>query len=396
MKFYTYYLSLLLSGTLFMSGCDSAKTDLPINPHAEIELELFDSLVVEEFSIMYINDINLQYGKALIVDKNKNLFLTDLKGQIIQSFELANDGPNGVGSTGAQGYKFLDDKRFVAQGFLNGYFVYDLEGNQMIKAPYNTDNLFRITLYRGRTTFHPYLENGQIMVLGEELNFFTNEEMDPKVHGLNIYEEVSGVFRYNLETTENELLETFPPTWEPRVTQRYVGNRMSFVALHDSKESYALLPQAGSQLFIYDMGNKNKLRETIELSHPKRPEVFPSISMDDSNEIENHPVFSNLLYAGEYALVQFFTKIPEDQLKAFKAKSEQYFNLPEYKEAFRKYVKPYYILVKNGQQIGVINELPVNGNIEFLDKEGAIYINDNISPEVERDYNVFYKLKIKE
>ncbi len=379
-----------------MFSCSQVEERKESSPDDIIELGLIDSLVVDELTTLRLQDVNLESGKALFVSSNKSVFLTDLNSGSKKEFALANDGPNGVGPSGAFGYKFLDNDKFVAQAFFTNYLIYDLEGNQIKKVPYNTKELYRIMIFRGRTTFHPYMKDGQMMMIGEEFNFFSDEEMDPKVLGSKFYEKISTVYRYNLETEENELLETYPPTWEPRVNQRYVGNKFAMISLHDSKDSYALLPLQGSQLFIYNLNDEVTLKEEVQLQHPKRPQEAPTVSTEGTSSYSDFPSFSNVLYAGEYCLIQFFSTIPASKMSELRAISEQYFSTPEYKEASKQYIKPYYILVKNGKQIGIIDEFPVKGTVEFLDKDGVIYINDNISPEVERDYNVFYKVKIKD
>ncbi|MCH7399119.1 hypothetical protein MM236_14030 [Belliella sp. DSM 107340] len=390
-----YYLVVLLIAPLFIA-CSGSEQQTESNPSDLVVLELIDSLIVDELSPLTLQDVNLESGKALLVAKSKNVFLTDLMGEVLKEYSLSNDGPDGVGGNGAFGYKFLGEDKFVAQGFFTSYFVYDFEGKQVKKVPYNTDQLYRMMLYRNRTTFHPYMDGDQMMMIGEEHNFFSDEEMDPTVLGTKFYEKISSTYRYNLETQENEILESFPPTWEPRVNNRYVGSKTSFLALHDSKKSFALLPLQGSQVFFYDLGKEVTFKGEVQLQHPKRPELAPTISPDTNADYSDFPSFSNVLYAGDYCLIQFFSTIPEAKVSELKALSEQYFTTPEYKEASKQYVKPYFILVKNGKQIGIINELPVNGTVEFLDKNGVIYINDNISPQVERDYNLFYKVKIKE
>ena len=390
-----YHLLAITIGSLFIA-CSESRQDTESNPSDVVALELIDSLIVDELSPMTLQDVNLESGKALLVAKSKNVFLTDLKGEVFNEYSLSNDGPDGVGGSGAFGYKFLGNDKFVAQGFFTSYFVYDFEGKQVKKVPYNTDQLYRIMLYRNRTTFHPYRDGDQMMMIGEEHNFFSDEEMDPTVLGTKFYEKISSVYRYNMETEENEILESFPSTWEPRVNNRYVGSKTSFVALHDSKKSFALLPLQGSQVFFYDLGKEVTLKGEVQLQHPARPQGAPTISSDSNSDYSDFPSFSNVLYAGDYCLIQFFSTIPAAKVSELKALSEQYFTTPEYKEASKQYVRPYFILVKSGKQIGIINELPVNGTVEFLDKNGVIYINDNISPKVERDYNVFYKVKIKE
>jgi hypothetical protein len=393
-KSYEQFLPILIF-CLVLSSCSQSEESAEDNPAKVIELELIDSLVVDELSILRLQDINLESGKALFVSNNKSVFLTDLKGEKLNEFSFNDDGPNGVGKNGAMGYKFLDADRFVAQGFFTSYFVYDLEGKQLKKVPYNTKELYRLSIYNNRTTFHPYMKDGQMMMIGEEQNLFSTKELDQDIPPVEYYDKISSIYRYNLDTEENEILETYPATWEPRVNRRYVGNDLSFVSVHDTKRSYAMLPLHGSQLFFYEIEKEIKLTKEIQVQHPNRPDIAPKFSPDNPTGYSEYPKFSNVLYAGEYCLIQFFSTIPESKMNELKAVSEQYWTSPDYKEASKQYVKPYFILVKNGEQIGIINELPVNGSVEFLDKNGVIYINDNANPEVERDYNVFYKVKIK-
>lgn len=77
------------------------------------------------------------------------------------------------------------------------------------------------------------------------------------------------------------------------------------------------------------------------------------------------------------------------------AKSEQYHTLPEFKEAIEAYVKPYYMVVEEGEQIGIMDGLPVHGVLDYADENGLVYVNDNLAPGIERDYNIFYRLKFK-
>ncbi|MCH7410509.1 hypothetical protein MM239_13970 [Belliella sp. DSM 111904] len=383
----------LIIFTLFLFSCEKeAKVGSPTN---ELSLTLVDSIVVDELSPLNLSDLNLSADRALMVGRNKSVYLTDLKGEILKEFKLAHDGPDGVGANGAFGYKFLDENRFVAQGFINHYFVYDFEGNQVFKSPYHTMDVHRLVIYRNRTIFHPYVHNGKMKILGEDHNFFTDDEMNPSKVGLDFYKKISNIYRYDLESEELEILDGFPETWEPRVSERFVGNKLSMISLNSTKKSFALMPIQGSQLFIYDLGDEIELKHEVKLSHPERPDLPPTISMESSpQDYDDYPAINNVLFAGDYGLVQFFSTIPKSKMGELRALSEQYFTTPEYKEASKQYIKPYYIVFKNNTQVGVINELPVHGTIESLDSEGHIYINDNISPEEERDYNVFYKVKI--
>ncbi|GGF23662.1 hypothetical protein [Echinicola rosea] len=159
----------------------------------------------------------------------------------------------------------------------------------------------------------------------------------------------------------------------------------------------ALLPTVGNQLFIFDFsGERPVLEDTVQLTHRYRPEVAPEVNLDAQRWLEDYPLFTDLRVCGEGFLVGFYTRIPSDVLKELRAKSEEYYKLPEFKEASAQYAKPHYMLVQGGEQVGVIDELPVHGGINFADEDGIIYVNDNQDPKEERNYNVFYKLKVKD
>ena len=87
--------------------------------------------------------------------------------------------------------------------------------------------------------------------------------------------------------------------------------------------------------------------------------------------------------------------MPEDIFNGFRAKSEEYFRDPEFNEAVAKYVQRRYIIVKGDQQIGILNELPVAGVVNLGLPDGTLLIKA-ADGEVERDYNLFYKVRLVE
>jgi hypothetical protein len=380
-----------------LASCGDNKKSQPTGPETPIELELVDSLVVNELSTLAMDDYSSENGYYLIKGtKTRKLYLVDEKGTTIQEYDILHEGPNGVGSNGAFGYRFLDKDRWVAQGLFNGYHIYNLQGEKQKTVPHNTEGLFSMTIYSMRTTFSPYVKNGTAFIVGEEPNSFSPAEHDPKKNDPSFYQQVRTVYNYNLETEENELLETFPEAWEPRQNQTYVGASLPFVAYDRKKAELAILPVRGNQLFVYDYsGDLPILKDTVELTHRFRPKDIPLFEAEEDPNLSEYPQFSDLRMLGDYILVGFHTKIPKEVIGELRAKSEQFYNLPEYKTAMERYSKPYYLLVKDGEQIGVLDEFPVHGSLNFTDDNGYLYINDNLSPLMERDYNVFYKLKIK-
>ena len=383
---------------ILFAACGESTKDRPSGPEAIIELELVDSLVVDELSPLAMDDYSPQNGYYLIKGtRSRKLYLVDDKGTIVKEYDILNEGPNGVGPNGAFGYRFLDKDRWVAQGLFNGYHIYNLQGEKQKTVPHNTEGLFSMTIYSMRTTFTPYVRDGVPFIVGEEPNSFNPAEHDPKKGDPMFYQQVKTVYNYNLDTEENELLETFPEAWQPRQDQTFVGASLPFVAYDRKKAELAVLPVRGNQLFVYDYSTELPiLKETVELTHRFRPKEIPLFDADEDPNVSEYPQFSDLRMLGDYILVGFHTRIPAEVIRELRAKDEQFYNLPEYKTALERYSKSYYLLVKDGKQIGVLDEFPVHGLLNFTDENGYLYINDNIAPEVERDYNVFYKLKIKE
>ncbi len=387
-----------LSFFILLLSCDDSKRDRPSGPEAIVELELVDSLVVDELNILAMDDYSPENGYYLIKgNKSRKPYLVDEKGTIIKEYDILHDGPNGIGANGAFGYRFLDKDRWVAQSPFNGYHIYNLQGEKLKSVPYNTEGLYRISVYSMRTTFTPYVKNGVAYAVGEEPNSFNPSEYDPTKNDPAFYQHVRTVYNYNLDAEENELLETFPEAWQPRQNHTYVGASLPLVAYNRKKEELALLPLRGNQLFVYEYSDSIPvMKYEVDLSHRFRPTDIPIFDPNEDPNLSSYPEFSDLRILGDYILVGFHTRIPKDIVRGLRAKAEQFYYLPEYKAALEQYSKPYYLLVKDGQQVGILDEFPVHGSLNFTDANGYLYINDNLSPEVERDYNVFYKLRIRE
>ncbi|MGY6558227.1 MAG: hypothetical protein ACXIT9_02980 [Nitritalea sp.] len=377
---------------------ESCTTSLEHDAHRILQLEITDSLCVETLAPLLMDDFLPEKGLYLLKgDKSRLPLLVDQNGNILQEYAIGGEGPNSVGPNGAFGYRFLGKDAFVAQAFYTDYHIYGLDGQKQRSVPFNAAGLFGLTLYKNRTTFHPLIKNGQAFLVGEEPNSFDPATIDKNKLGAAYYEQAKTIYAYNLETAENQLLETYPEHWEPRLNKRFVGESAPLLAWNAEKQEMALLPRAGNQLFLYDFNGESPiLRQTITLSHPERPSDAPTLRPEDSADAD-YPQFSDIRYAGAMLIVQFFTQIPSAQLRELKAQfgEPDYFRTPEFQEARKKYIRPYFIVVKEGEQIGIINEVPVSGSFNFSDASGTLYFNDNLSPSVERDYNVFYKLNLK-
>jgi len=378
-------------------SCSQKKDQQDLGPLTKLSLKVVDSLMVDELNTLVIDDYSPKTGYFLLRGtRSRKPYLVDEKGTVVQEYDVLDDGPTGVGANGAFGYRFLDKDRWVAQGLYNGYHIYNMAGEKLKTVPHNHLGLFSMSVFAYQTTFHPFVKDGTALMVGKEPNLFNPKDLDPEKDPVGYYEKANVIYRYNMDTEESETLESYPASWDPRAKGVYVGGGHPIVAYQEEKHEMALLPVIGNQLFIYDYSTSSPaLTHTVTLTHKNRPTELPQVKFNSEDQFSDYPYFMDIRYVGDKILLVFKTRIPKDVMRQLRALSEEYYNLPEYKEAMAQYEKFYYIVVEDGRQIGVIDELPVPGVLDFGDSEGFIYINDNVAPAVEREYNIFYKLKIE-
>src|SRR5690606_38117847 len=120
----SWHLMKILPPLLFLivfASCGDSKKNRLSGPESIIELELVDSLVINELSTLAMDDYSPENGYFLIKGtRSRKLYLVDDKGTIVKEYDILNEGPNGVGPNGAFGYRFLDKDLWVAQGLFNG------------------------------------------------------------------------------------------------------------------------------------------------------------------------------------------------------------------------------------------------------------------------------------
>ena len=366
-------------------------------PYKKLKVTLLDSLVVDILAPLVIDDQTSEEGDFLMrATKSRVPYLVSKEGTVITLFDILDEGPNGIGSSGAFGYMFLGEDKFVAQGLFNGYHIYSLEGKKEKLLPPNHAGLFGMSVFTYRTTFTSYYKDGKGYILGEEPNLYDRKGLDPKEMGEDYYQYAKTIFQYDIEEEESLALESYPEEWQPIQEGRYVGTGRVLSAYNADKHELALLPGLGHQLFIYDFsGEAPLLKHVVRLSHKNRPEKIPDYENGQEHGYSDYPSITELRYMGEKLLVGFYTQVPKDIMRQLRSQSEDFRNSEAYREAERKFIKQHFMVVEGDRQIGVIDEFPVPGTLDFVDKKGRIYLNDNVQPSREREYNIFYRLKIE-
>ncbi|MDN3668709.1 hypothetical protein QWY93_05140 [Echinicola jeungdonensis] len=356
---------------------------------------MVDSLVIEVEEPLVIDDYSSQNGCFLMRGvESRKPYLIDKNGTVLKEYDILNEGENGIGANGALGYRFLDKGHWLAQGYYDGYHLFDMEGRKINKFPAVYKERYSMRVYTYRTTFHPYIKEGIPKMVGEESNSFDPDLFSPEEIGPAFYDSVKTIFNYNLQNGEIDWLETYPSGWKPKKTETYVGKSLPLVAFEEVQEELALLPTVGDQLFLYDFSGKDPvLEDTVILSHRYRRNVLEEYQ---GESVKDYPSFTDLRICKSFILAGFSTKIPQEVLAQLKSKDENFYRSAEFEIAKKQYVHPYYLLIKNGKQVGVIEKTAEFGTLDHLDADGSLYFNDNLKGKPQRNVNVFYQLKVKE
>jgi hypothetical protein len=388
----TITLSLFLSFWAF-AGCSQSENQ-ELSELAEVPLELLDSLVVDVLDPLELDDYHEGKGLYLMRGKSRAVYLVDSNGKVLHKPDIIGNGPDQVGGL-AMGCQFLGDDRVICMSANSKFHVYDLDFNEKVREiPSPLVALNTMVLNKYRLPFRATLNNAEPHIFGVEINAFSYADINPhKLHEA-FYGQAKVVFHHNVNKEELIFLESYPTQWIPRQEAFYVGESFPLADFNRTTQEYALLPGVGDQLFVFDGLENQNLKHTIDLSHPERAPLSAWVTDGFNNQFGSYPRFQDLRMFGDFQLVKFYTQVPENVHKELRAANENYFGSPEWKEALGKYFRPYYILAKGGKQVGIINEYPAHGHLDYVSSEGVVYLNDNLSPTIERDYNVFYKVRI--
>jgi len=389
MKINYYFLPALVALTIF--SCSQSKTSPEGDPIQEMQFEVVDSLQVDVLEDLIILDYQEELGRYMMKEsRGGKIFLVNEKDGSIQDVEIVGEGPNQV-SMIWEG-RFLGKNRYIFKDMSASmdYHIFDQNFNKLEKIKGAAVGLNAIFISFYRQTFSAWTEGGEDFILGEEVNSYIPTDVDPEKIGGDFYNQVKTGFFFDLSQDSLTYLNLYPVSWVPRETSRWIGQSFPYLAFDTKAKKAAILPPIGDQLFVYDLEGNSLVNESaITLSHPDRSQDIP----DPSRENLLYPSFSDVKMFGENQLVIFYTAIPEEVLNEFKAKGENYHQDPAWREAVEKYRQARYIVVRANQQVGIINELPVEGSVNFGASDGTLIVKA-AEGEVERDYNLFYKIKL--
>jgi hypothetical protein len=364
-----------------------------IDPVRELQFEVVDSMMVDVMEDLVILDYQEELDHYLMKERRGGkIFLVNGKGELIEEIELAGEGPNQVPMIWEGRFMGKDRYIFKEMSATMDFHVFDRDFKKIekIKGPAVGLNAIFISFFR--QTFTIWNEDGKDFILGEEVNSYNPAEADPDKIGGSFYSQVKTGYFYDLSQDSITYLNLYSEAWVPRKSNRWIGQSFPFLAFDPKGKKAAVLPPIGDQLFLYDLDGNSFINEiAVTLSHPDRNQEIP----DPSRENLLYPSFSDVKSFGGFQLVIFNMAVPEEVYTEFRAKGENYRQDPEWRKAVAKYRNPRYIVLKGDQQIGILKELPVQGEVNLGVSDGTLIVKAS-EGEVERDYNLFYKIRLIE
>jgi hypothetical protein len=364
-----------------------------LDPFRDLQFEVLDSLMVDVLEDLVILDYQVELDQYLMKERRGGkIFLVNGKGELIEEIELAGEGPNQVPMIWEGRFIGKDRYIFKEMSATMDFHVFDRDFKKIekIKGPAVGLNAIFISFFR--QTFTIWNEGGKDLILGEEVNSYIPTAVDPLKIGGDFYNQVKSGFHYDLSQDSITYLNLYSKAWEPRKSNRWIGQSFPFLAFDPIRKKASVLPPIGNQLFLYDLDGNSFINEkVVTLTHPDRTQDIP----DPAQENMLYPSFSDVKTFGDYKLAIFYTGIPEDVYNEYRAKGENYRQDPEYRAAVAKYRNPRYILIKEDQQIGILNKLPVEGDVNLGLADGTLIVKA-ADGKVEREYNLFYKIRLVE
>lgn len=377
---------------LVLCACGSGEGDRrDASLGREVAFEFLDSVVIESLFELYLADKDKNSGRLLLNEREMNeLFVTDMKGEVISRFKVQGEGPDQVLSPLEAA--FWRDGLVVKEMSAGPSFnFFNRDFKKTGQSPALAKGLTFLTIYNSGRSFSTVEKDGKTLIVGREYNALDERLLTAEHENAGFYEKADVGFVYVPGSEDLFHLNLYPETWKPRMEQKWVGIAYPLIQVSETDQVVAVLPRFGNQLFYYELhGTSLSPLAEIPLFHPERNEKIQFDVQKDDGIL--YPFFSRLTGGGDYFLVEFNTAFPRDIYESFRAKGENFNADPEYWEALEKHYRPKYILTDTKGNQAAISELPVPGVIHFIDADDVIYIKP--TSETELDYNVFYRYKV--
>lgn len=386
-----YKLFYIFVVTTLYSCQPEKKQDIPHRHGKEAVLHFLDSVVVNSLTELYISDKAPHTNRIMLNDWAMNeLFITDLKGEILSRFEPRGEGPHQVPSPLEMAFwkdGFLIKEMSPGQHFhfFNGSF------EKTAKGPALAGGISVIGMPNSGKSFSLVESNGESLILGYEYNAIDTRLWAKEEQHADFYKKAEMGYLYDPNSGKVVNFSLYPETWTPRRERKWVGIAYPRVQVSKTDPVVAVLPNFGNQLFYYTLcGDSLQLLGEMELVHPERND---KIAFDvEKDDWSLYPSFGRLHGGGEYFLIEFTPPFPRAVYDSFRAKGENFHMDPDFEEARRTYVQTKYILTDTRGNQAALSELPVSGTVHLMDADDILYIKPTTATEL--DYNLFYRYRV--
>lgn len=244
-------LPLFLIFTFGACGTGQKSNQLTSNK-GKVEFEFLDSLVVESLSELYLADKNENAGQLLFNGRQMNeLIITDLEGKIISRFEPKGEGPDKVESPLEVAF-WKGGIVIKEMSSENKFYFFDRDFKKIAQSPALTKGLSFITINNSNRSFSIFEKDGRTLILGQELNLLEEQLFAENSENPLIYEKAEIGYIYDVASKDLTRIKLYPKTWKPRLEQKWVGFKSSYIQVSKTDQKVAILPSVGSQLFYYE------------------------------------------------------------------------------------------------------------------------------------------------
>lgn len=352
------------------------------------ELEITDSLVVNYIGLLSWSHISPDGKKFLAMDHQRSeIILIDQEGQVIQKLRKTGDQPESIGPNLMGRPQFRNNDEIALLG-VKGLSIFDFQGN--LKEQFKPD-------------FNPAMN---FIILNADVFQFRNPDYAVALLG-GRNSEGSGFFE-STEVTKLETIDLSNGTYSAIIpfpeNSRFKASELfpvtnTIPVLRSTVDGIYIGFKNEPKLFFYTWGDLNNPSNEIQLQidnfqlmKGKDPKsVDRDVISFDTREFAYGSI--NHLYWTNGKLLLGYSKGLSDE--EYERATEGIDDFQEMFNAVGQKNKTEWALVAED---GSLNPLEIPGNlgrIEFVDQEGNLWISPNRS-EIERDYEVLFKSKIKQ
>jgi hypothetical protein len=376
-------------GSLLFLSCSgpNSQSEVSSSNRESYGLEILDSLVVDYIGMMAWSHISPDGNNFLAIDQQKSeILLIGKNGEIKSNLNKTGDQPDAIGPNLAARPQFRNNNEIALLGS-KGLFIFGFDGNLKRSIKPDFDPISNLVI-QNADQFQFIDENHAVAAYGarnpEGAGFYT-EASGTKLELIDLENEIfTGTLPYPKSSRFNSA-ETFPIT-------------NSIPVFRANEKGIYLAFKNEAIIFQYDWENtenpKNEINLKIEPFHLMKGKDPKSVDKEvirfDVRDFA-YGALNNIFIAGDRIILSYSPGLSDEEYNQITE------GISDFQESFSAVGK------KNKSVLAVINSdgLPITieipdylGKLEFVDKEGNLWFSPNKN-EVERDYEVLFKTKLK-